>query len=442
MHLLIPRPFAIVAIPFLIVASTCIAINVAPSVVEASVVNCQMRPHAGVDLSGCNLRSRNFNGVNLAHADLRNTNLNGSELVAANLTGADLNGAHLTFTDLSNARLGGANLSNVTSGSVIGAPSLPAKWKMIGGYLVGPRANLANAQFSGVDLANSDLFDVRMSGANLNRVRSGSITGNPMLPPNWKLVNGYLVGPGADLTNAALNGANLSLIDGQGTDFTDADLVGTSLSGANLSNSILTGSKLANARMNGDTLDGVTSGSIVGTPVLPEGWLLVAGYLVGNSANLTDANFTNANLYGANLVEAKLSGAILTGVSSGAVQGQFSVSLPYGWSIQNGYLFGPGANLVGASLEGTGSIDSDVDGANMSGANLSAVYWDGVNLADVNLSGANLTGASVVASGMTNVNLDGANLTGANFVDSNMSTVLTNSLTICPSGAPGPCSNL
>jgi len=194
--------------------------------------------------------------------------------------------------------------------------------------------------------------------------------------------------------------------------------------------------------MNGSTLYGVTSGSIVGTPVLPTDWLLVNGYLVGNSANLKGADFTNANLFGADLVSANLSGAVLTGVSSGSVQGQFSVTLPSGWSIQNGYLFGPGANLAGANLAGVGSILGDLQGANLSGANLSGVGWDEVTLIGVNMSNANLTGAHINGSAMTDVNLDGANLTNADFSGSDTSTVTTNSSTICPSGTLGPCVNL
>lgn len=141
-------------------------------------------------------------------------------------------------------------------------------------------------------------------------------------------------------------------------------------------------------------------------------------------------------------MSANLKGAVLTGVSSGSVQGQYSATLPPNWSIKNGYLFGPRANLTGANLAGTGSISGDLQGANLSGANLSAVGWDAVALIDANMSNANLTGANINGSAMTDVNLDGANLTNANFIGSNMSTVMTNSSTICPNGTNGPCSNL
>jgi hypothetical protein len=44
---------------------------------------------------------------------------------------------------------------------------------------------------------------VNLSGALLDHVTSGSITGTPAAPPTeWELVNGYLIGPNANLTKA------------------------------------------------------------------------------------------------------------------------------------------------------------------------------------------------------------------------------------------------
>ena len=73
-------------------------------------------------------------------------------------------------------------------------------------------------------------------------------------------------------------------------------------------------------------MSGAYSGGISGTPTsLPPNWILVAGYLIGPGANLTQAdlagadltgaNLYGANLYGAQLVGTDLIGAILTGVS-------------------------------------------------------------------------------------------------------------------------------
>ena len=148
----------------------------------------------------------------------------------------------------------------------------------------------------------------------------------PTLPTDWQLIDGYLIGPTADLTDA---------------DLTDADLRGVNLTGANLTGANLEGANLATA-----ILIGVQSGGITGTPShLPADWQLINGYLINPTAdlkfnlggvNLTGADLTGANLSGAdlngmNLTDADLSNAdlngvdlsnaILIGVQSGGITG-------------------------------------------------------------------------------------------------------------------------
>ena len=112
----------------------------------------------------------------------------------------------------------------------------------------------------------TNLTNTLLTGANLTGVVSGSIVGTPLSPAGWKLFNGYLVGPDANLNEAILTGIDL----------TGADLKGADLTGANLINANLTGTDLT-----GTDLTGVISYSVVGTPFLPEGWALLDGYLVG-----------------------------------------------------------------------------------------------------------------------------------------------------------------
>ncbi|MBR58824.1 MAG: hypothetical protein CMH54_12495 [Myxococcales bacterium] len=111
----------------------------------------------------------------------------------------------------------------------------------------GPGANLTNANLTGADLTG---------------VQSGGIRGKPRnLPKGWKLVKGYLIGPGAPLRNADLKGANLK--------------------GANLKGASLSGAYLEGAKLEGAKLKGVFSGRIRGKPRnLPKGWKLVNGTLV------------------------------------------------------------------------------------------------------------------------------------------------------------------
>ena len=97
--------------------------------------------------------------------------------------GADLSGADLSDADLSNT-----NLNGITSGGIIGTPVLPAYYKLVDGYIIGP-----NVDLNGADLSN----------ANLIGVTSGGITGTPILPTSYKLKDGNLMFKGkvgADVT--------------------------------------------------------------------------------------------------------------------------------------------------------------------------------------------------------------------------------------------------
>ena len=75
--------------------------------------------------------------ANLQSCNLSGINLTDADLVSANLNDATLSGANLTATELS-----GAKLAGVVSGDLIGIPaSLPSGWVLIDGYLMGLGAN-------------------------------------------------------------------------------------------------------------------------------------------------------------------------------------------------------------------------------------------------------------------------------------------------------------
>jgi len=300
----------------------------------------------GAILTGVNLRyvklvGARLNGVTSGHIKGRPSNMPTGWVLTkgyfvgpgANLKGAILKNANLDGANLSGANLTGATLSGVTSGGIIGAPkALPTGWILRNGYLLGPGVNLTNDDFAGANFAganlsgavftNMTLNGAHLAGANLTGIISGGISGTPAtLPPNWKLVNGYLIGPGADLSSSALRNQHLG------------------------------GVNLAGAQLSGADLTGVTSGGIVGKPAsLPQYWTLSDGYLLGPKANLT-----NADLHGVDLAGADLRYATLTGVSSGAITGN-PAQLPTDWTIVNGYLVGPGANLANAQLQNQTSL--------------------------------------------------------------------------------------
>ena len=403
-------------------------------------------------------------------AELGNANLTGADLAGDDLTGADLSASVLTGANLSGTVLAQVNLAAVQSGGVSGTPaSLPANWILLGGNLIGPGANLAGANLAGLNLAAADL-----SG-----VSSGGITGIPAsLPPGWSLAVGYLVGPQATLDFAKLASADLSGLDLAGADLAGADLTGADLAGANLSgadayqgtfananvtsanltkvtlfkasmvgadlaranltdaqveNCALAGSNLSAANFTGATISAVSSGGITGVPsVLPRGWSLRDGFLIGFAADLTNADLTGADLTrtdlryatltGVKLAGTRLAGANLLGVTSGKVTG-VPASLPAHWQLRRGFLIGPGAFLFGA----------DFSGAKLAG-DLESIQGDQASFTSANLTGADLAGAELCNSYLNNANLSHADLRGACLNPADLVGVIWSDTT-CPDGS-------
>jgi uncharacterized protein YjbI with pentapeptide repeats len=484
-------------------------------------------PGPNTDLSNCD-----FSFADLANADLQGSNLSNADFASADLTNVKLAGANV-----SGSKFTGAALTNISSGGLNGTPaSLPAGWKVVLGYLAGPTANLTNATLTGATLTG-----VNLSEANLDGVTSGRVIGIPTLANTWRVKAGYLVGPkanlaGADLTaqdlqglnfvdanlagaileraslrsarftRANLSNANLKSATITDTNFTDADLTnanlasvyssaGTVLTGAILNGissggvtatqgelglpstwnvtkgyiigptANLTGANLKSARvsgidLSGATLDRVASGGISLAPAaVPAGWIFLGGYFIGPTADLTNAylhnrdlsgvnldfvNFTGADLFNVSLAGKDLSRATLTGVKSGAIWGEPS-SLPARWAFRDGFLVGPTANFTNVyadrpdfsntDLVGSTFSRMNLTGANLSGADLSNSTWSQTNIQGANLTGATLTGVtSTTLSGSaifspewTNIGGmfigPGANLTGATLLDFDLSGV-------------------
>ena len=479
------------------------------------------------DFSGANLTSVNFYGSSLYNASFVgskavNVNLDRSNLTGANFTDADLTGAILNWARISVTNFTRAKLINVTRGCYDGwvcdwsgypefafsgailtgvkswnfSPNyrfnafLPAGWTNRYGVLFGPTAdlsglilrqidltglNLSNANLTGVDLSGSNLSGSDLSNAVLTGVISGAVTGTPTLPAGWSLVNGYLVGPGAKLANASLAKANLFGLDLSGVDFTNTNLAGANLWGANLTNTNLTNANLSKVK-----LDQVISSGVIGSPILPSGWSVVDGVLVGPDAqlpalsslvgsnlsnrdftgfnfsglNLSGVNFsgsilTNTNLSNANLSGANLSGAVLTatnlsravltganvsGVDLSSADISFTKSgglvgvpaaLPADWLLIRGYFFGSSANLSDANLSGVDFSKLDLtkvtlSGANLAGADLRGLQLAGVSMSGLNLSGANLAGANLAGANLSSANLSGADLSGVVLTGANV----------------------
>ncbi len=155
----------------------------------------------GADLSGKSLLNCNFGGANLTNADLHD----------ADLRGATFSGATVEHADLSGARLDGASFFTTD--------------------LVG--ANLAGAAVSRTNLKAANVQGVDFGSSALTGIRSGDLVGSPaVLPAGYSLFDGYLLGPGADVSNADftgldLSGRDLSAMTATNTNFTNATLTGT-----------------------------------------------------------------------------------------------------------------------------------------------------------------------------------------------------------------------
>ena len=156
----------------------------------------------GIDLI---FQSDNFSSTYLIGYDFRFMNLSHVNLSGANLARADFRGAILTGANFSDV-----NLEYARTSQVLGCPnSLPNNWACKGDSLVGPSANLTNADLAWQWMANIDLSNTDLSNA--------------------------------DLHNANLDSANLSYSNLSNANLREADLTNAVLLGADLTGAILTG---------------------------------------------------------------------------------------------------------------------------------------------------------------------------------------------------------
>lgn len=227
----------------------------------------------------------------------------------------------------------------------------------VNGYYIGPWADLAGANLAGANLKGAYLRGANLDGANLNE---------------------------ANLEGARLYGARLCFAQLIWTNLEGANLKKANLYEANLTGALMSKVSLMNAHLNKASLGGADlRGASLREACLPDSYL--------DSASLKGADLSLANLMGASL-----NGAILTDANlSGAALDQTKLK---------------GAQLKGAIFSGTKFINMDMPGADLSGADLSSAFISGVDLNESNLSGANLEGAELGFVTLNKANLSGANL--------------------------------
>jgi uncharacterized protein YjbI with pentapeptide repeats len=389
-------------------------------------------PSPGVYWWGCDLA-----GADLAGADLANANLAWGDLAGANLTGANLAGASLQGTnftggaDLASANLTGTNLTetNFTGASLQGA-------SLSGAYL--DLTTLASANLTDLNAGDADFLESVLTGANvsgakladatLTRPQTCGVTGTPAsLPAHWNPVGGCLVGPYADLSNGDLSGADLS-----GQDLFNAMLQHTNLSGANLTDANLDQAYLISVNLDDATISGanlgstyafrqVASQSVTASPTttLPKNYTLDDGYLMGPDADLAGASLSGLDLAGIDLNGATLTNANVAGA---ALRGATLTEALTGGLTGQPASLPAGLSIVSGYLVGpsTNFGGQDLSGVDFAGLNLTDALFQLTQLNGADLAGTTLTNADFFAADLTSANLSDAVAGGADFNAANL----------------------
>ncbi|APR87190.1 Pentapeptide repeat family protein [Minicystis rosea] len=266
---------------------------------------------AGLDLRGADLRSAFLEGASLAGANLAGADLTNAVLARADLASADLTGAKLAGCNMGKAKLTGAKIEggvDLTRAILAGADLTGASFR--GARL--DRVDLGEAIFHDTDLRgvsgenvtfmNADLRGAKLAGASFPKcnfievdLRGVDLSGADLTAATWVHV---------DAAGVVLRGARLSKLrvvsesSLPGADFTDAVLDGANLRGTKLAQSLFVCASLRGADLSGGDL----SGARFDRAIAPE-------------IRLTKADLTQASFAGANLMLALLDRATARGTS-------------------------------------------------------------------------------------------------------------------------------
>jgi uncharacterized protein YjbI with pentapeptide repeats len=330
--------------------------------------------------------------ADLSRSNLEDFDLSDLDLSGSNFANTNLKNVNFSGTNLDKANFTGASLTGVRSTGILGTPlNLPISFKLIKGCIVGPYFVSGGCDLSGMDIEGIDLW-----GSDLSGVKSGGITGNPAsLPRDTQLINGYLVGPGVDLTEA---------------NFEDCCFI----SSVNLDRV-----NLSNARFRGSTV------LFQGTPTtLPVDWKIVTNvfgwkYLVGPEVRLVNANLTGVDLTGVDL-----SGASIQGVTSGQITGT-PLALPDGYRLTKGYIVGPGTkltsedsslvNLMESDISNLSMSDFDAENVDFSRSQMSNSIFKNSKMGHSIFRGTNLSSSVFLNTDLSGADFTGSDLTGVEF---------------------------
>ncbi|QDU72588.1 pentapeptide repeat-containing protein [Mucisphaera calidilacus] len=366
---------------------------------------------AGIDLRYNDLTGWNLAGQNLTDADFDDANLTNTDLNNADLTDANLDYANLTNTDLSDAIITEANFGSTTdSGFTAGQLYSTASYKnknlagidlryndLTAWNLAGQ--NLTDAYFGLANLANTDLSDALITGADFYRTTDSGFTAAQLYSTasyKNKNLTGIDLGYN-DLTGWNLAGQNLTNTDLNNANLTDAYLYNATLTNTDLSDAIITEANFGSTTDSGFTATQLYSTAsyknknLTGIKLYSNdltGWNLAGQNLTDTDldyANLTNtdlnnANLTDANLDYANLTNTDLSDALITGADfyrttdSGFTAGQLYSTASY-----------KNKNLAGIDLGYNDLTDWD-----LSNLNLQSVVFNHANLHNTDFTASDL----------------------------------------------------
>jgi uncharacterized protein YjbI with pentapeptide repeats len=192
-----------------------------------------------------------FSAIDFRYSDMsmstfRNINFSNSNLTHVNFAYSVLDGVDFSNTNLDRAYLLHTSMRGVISGGIVGADLvLPADWRLVQGYLIGPFANLRHKAISNSNLAGAQLMYAQLAYTNLasSQLQGADLSGSDAR--------------GADMSYTNLTGATLRWSTLMWSNFSFANLTGANLSGAFLAGANFHGANLSGADLTGADLTGV-----------------------------------------------------------------------------------------------------------------------------------------------------------------------------------------
>ncbi|BBB92575.1 MAG TPA: pentapeptide repeat-containing protein [Methylomusa anaerophila] len=253
-----------------------------------------------VDLSGLDLSGGDFDGAILSGANFSNAALTGANFKNACLKGTIFCGANLSQADFSGCDI----TSAIWDKDVVASQAIFRDCNAV-------KVNMEGAQFDRADFTGADFDGATFKGGNLQRAvlqnanfsgttfesadLSGIIAGKTTGSPGVNLSFAYM--PDAKLTDAHLNGANLSHVQLYGSSARADNAV---LEEADLSFSNFTGMDLSQVQLQGAILDEaiLANCDLSGANLIPSEDGQAVSFV---KANLQGANFTGAILKKVNM---------------------------------------------------------------------------------------------------------------------------------------------